>query len=56
LLAIAHDQSLAVWDAAESTKPRMILHSEGATYSAAFDKTGTLAATNGNEVKLYKPS
>jgi WD40 repeat protein len=56
LLAIAHDQSLAVWDAAEPIKPRMILHSDGATYSVAFDKTGTLAATRGNEVKLYKPT
>jgi hypothetical protein len=56
LLANAHDQSLAAWDAAEPTKPRMILRSEGATYSVAFNKTGTLAATSGNEVKLYKPT
>ena len=54
LLAIAHDQSLAVWDAAEPTKPRMVLYNEGATYSVAFDKTGTLAAASGNEVELYK--
>jgi WD40 repeat protein len=54
LLAIAHDQSLAVWDAAEPTKLRMILYNEGATYSVAFGKTGILAAAGGNEVKLYK--
>jgi WD40 repeat protein len=56
LLAIAHDQSLAVWDAAEPTTPRMILNSEVDTYCVAFNKTGTLAATNGNKVQLYKPA
>jgi WD40 repeat protein len=56
LLAIAHDQALAVWDAGEPTKPRMILQSAGATYCVAFSKSGALAAARSNEVRLYKPT